>query len=128
MENSYLRVVVPEDMDLLFAWANEPEVRANSFSTSLISYEEHEAWFEKILSVRDIRQYIYMCGDEAVGQVRVAVSGDLAEISYSVCAERRHMGHGKKMLRILKQQVKRDQRHVEWAGPLYRLLSGTGYG
>lgn len=108
MENSCLRDVVPEDMDLLFAWANEPGVRANSFSTSLISYEEHKAWFEKILCAKDIRQYIYMCGDETVGQVRVAVSGDLAEVSYSICAGKRNMGYGKDLLQMLKNQVKQD--------------------
>ena len=29
---------------------------------------------------------------------------------------------------VEKNSPERDQRHVEWAGPLYCLLSGTGYG
>lgn len=108
MAEAYLRAAAEEDKDLLFGWANEPAVRANSFSTSLITYEEHEAWYSKVMSAEDCRQYIYMHDGKPVGQVRVEVCGKEAEISYSICAGMRGMGHGKNMLQLLRSQVKKD--------------------
>ena len=32
----YLRLVKPEDIDLLFSWANDPEVRKNAFHTEIL--------------------------------------------------------------------------------------------
>lgn len=104
----YLRQATPEDMDLLFHWANEPLVRKNSFSTAEISYEEHKAWYQNLMKREDCRQYIYMHGDEPVGQARVTISGTEAEIGYSICAEKRHMGYGKRVLQLLCRQVAED--------------------
>lgn len=113
MEAAYLRAAAEEDMELLFEWANEAVVRANSFSTSRITYEEHKAWYRKLLSREDCRQYIYMYNGQAVGQVRVSVSGVEAEIGYSVCAGMRGMGHGKHMLALLYEQIARDYPQVQ---------------
>ena len=113
MEAAYLRTATEEDMDLLFEWANEASVRANSFSTARISYEEHKAWYKKMMSREDCRQYIYMHDRQAVGQVRVSVFGTEAEIGYRVCAGMRGMGHGKNMLRLLYEQMKCDYPKVQ---------------
>lgn len=113
MEAAYLRAATEEDMDLLFEWANEASVRANSFSTSRISYEEHRAWYKNMMSREDCRQYIYMCDGQAVGQIRVSVSGAEAEVGYSVCAGMRGMGHGKNMLRLLYKQMECDYPQVQ---------------
>lgn len=113
MEAAYLRIATEEDMDLLFEWANEASVRANSFSTSMIPYEEHKSWYKRIMSRTDCRQYIYMYGGQAVGQIRVSVSEDVAEVSYSICAGMRGMGHGKNMLQCLSRQMKCDYPQVQ---------------
>lgn len=105
---SYLRQADENDKGLLYEWANEAEVRKNSFSTVEISYEEHQRWYRQILSRSDCRQYIYMQDDKAVGQVRLTISGNKAEVSYSICAEKRCMGYGKMMLQLLCEQVKKD--------------------
>lgn len=108
MEEGYLRPAVEEDMDLLFVWTNEPAVRRNSFSTAEISYEEHKQWYHRLLQREDCRQYIYMYEGTAVGQVRVTVEGDTAELGYSVCAERRGMGHGEQILTLIAGQIEAD--------------------
>lgn len=108
MEDGYLRNVTEEDADLLFEWANEAAVRKNSFVTKPIRYEEHIAWFRQILHNTDCRQYIYMFAGEAIGQVRVTINGDAAEIGYSICKEKRGQGQGGMLLSLLKSQVKRD--------------------
>lgn len=96
----YLRDAVKEDMDLLFEWANEREVRRNSFSSGKISYEEHQEWFSRILNRPDCRQYIYMQDEEPAGQIRITIDGETAEIGYSICAEKRGMGYGSKILEL----------------------------
>lgn len=104
----YLRKAAGEDLDLLFAWANDGEVRKHSFSTAPISYEEHTRWFSRLLEDSAARQYIYMVDQVPVGQIRVTVKGDQAEIGYSICAEYRGRGHGKKMLALLPGRLKED--------------------
>lgn len=104
----YLKTARWEDLDLLFAWANDPAVRRNSFSSKEILYEEHKTWYRKLLSDPDRRQYLYVQDGIPVGQVRVAAAGDDAEVSYSICAEKRGKGHGKRLLCLLQKQIKED--------------------
>lgn len=106
--NAYLRAAVWEDADLLFEWANDSSVRKNSFSMEEIVYEEHRLWYQKLLQDEDRRQYIYIRDGAPVGQARIAVSGEEAEISYSICAGQRGKGYGQEMLKMLPQQVKKD--------------------
>lgn len=104
----YLRKADKNDMDLLFQWANDRTVRNNSFSTKQIQYEEHKQWYQNLLNRTDCIQYIYMQELEAIGQVRLTINGSVAEISYSICEEKRCMGYGKTILRLLYKQVKED--------------------
>lgn len=108
----YLRKVNEQDKELLFQWANERAVRQNSFSTAEIKWEDHEAWFARTLARADVCQYIYMCEEEPIGQVRIAIEGQTAEISYSICEKMRGQGHGKHMLEQLVQKVKKDYPQV----------------
>ena len=97
-----------EDLDLLFAWANDPAVRKNSFCTKEIAYEEHKLWYRRLLADPDRRQYLYLKDGIPVGQVRVAAAGEEAEISYSICAQRRGRGYAKEMLCLLREQMLAD--------------------
>lgn len=101
----YLRRATKEDRDLLFQWANDSLVRKNSFSTAKISYEEHVKWFAKILKRDDCIQYIYMDDDCPVGQVRITLKADTAEIGYSICAEKRRLGYGQDLLHLISERV-----------------------
>lgn len=104
----YLRKAVRQDIDLLFEWANEESVRKNSFSTGKILYDEHQEWFKHLLTREDAGQYIFMQEDGPVGQIRVYVNDGEAEIAYSICIEKRGLGYGKEMLRLLVEQIKQD--------------------
>lgn len=106
--SGYLRLAAEQDMELLFQWTNDPMVRKNSFSTEEISYEEHKEWYRKLLNRCDCRQYIYMLDEEPIGQVRIKLVEDTAEIGYSISPEKRHMGHGKKLLSLLAGQMAVD--------------------
>lgn len=79
-----LRKVTPQDMDLLFCWANDDTVRANAFHTEKIPYENHIQWFEKMMSDAAVYQYILYDGDVPIGQVRLAdEDGDALMITVS---------------------------------------------
>lgn len=104
----YLREAAAEDMDLLYQWANDQTVRRNSFSTAEIAYEEHKEWFAQLLSRNDCKQYIYLYDGEPIGQARITILGEEAEIGYSICAEKRGMGHGKTLLKLLYSRVKEE--------------------
>lgn len=110
---AYLREATEEDMELLFRWVNEPDVRKASFQTAEITFEEHKLWYKKLLACEDRRQYIYICDNEAIGQARIAISEDAAEIGYSICVGKRGMGHGKNLLRLLERQVRTDFPNVK---------------
>ena len=85
----YLKAAEESDMDILFEWANDPIVRQNSFHSERILYEDHKKWFYGILEASGCRQYIYICNNEKIGQARITVNGFEAEISYSICPQKR---------------------------------------
>lgn len=111
--DAYLRRATENDMDLLFEWVNEPGVRKSAFSSRSILYEEHQKWYKNILNKDNCMQYIYIYANEPIGQVRIDIFGDIAEVDYSVCAEKRGIGHGKRILSLLNKQVKKDAIEVK---------------
>ena len=104
----YLRCATGEDIDLLFEWVNDEEVRKVSFSTDMILYSEHKKWFFNLLKSENCKQYIYCVDDEPVGQVRITIDGNKAGISYSICAAKRGNGYCKRMLRLVMLRIKED--------------------
>lgn len=113
MMQAYLRKVVESDRDILYQWANDPAVRAHSFSGSVISFEEHQEWFSNLLKDPKRCQYIYIYSGEAIGQIRLDITRDTAEVGYSIRMDKRCMGHGKIMLQLLAEQVKTDYPQVK---------------
>ena len=109
----YLRKATMEDKDLLFEWANDPIVRSNAFSTKSIGYEEHCEWFEHVLTDDEELQFILSDGYEAIGQVRLTISGDIAEIDYSVAPNRRGMGYGSILIYLIKKKVNEEYPNVK---------------
>lgn len=104
----YLRRADREDCDLLFKWANDSLVRANSFSTDKISYEEHVRWFDRLMQNKDCLQYILMDDCIPVGQARITICDNIAEVGYSVCADRRNSGYGSKLLGMIVDEVHKE--------------------
>lgn len=108
MITEYLRSAEESDMDLLFQWVNDKEVRKSSFQTGDVTYEEHKRWFMDMMRRGDIRQYIYMQGEEPVGQIRICLKVEEAEISYSIAPKYRCMGYGKRMIAALSNMVREE--------------------
>lgn len=99
-----LRMVTKDDIDLLFAWANDSQVRKNAFHTEKISYEEHRKWFSKLINDQSQIQYIFMLNGEPVGQIRFSISEDEAKIDYSIAPTKRGNGYGRIMLKLAQEE------------------------
>jgi RimJ/RimL family protein N-acetyltransferase len=101
-----LRPVSNGDCRLIWQWANDPEVRAVSFSSDSIPFENHVKWFEAKLNdpnccfyVAENRQH------ESVGQVRFDIKGKHAVISISLDRKFRSQGYGSKLIQLASQKI-----------------------
>ncbi len=101
----YLREATIEDRDLLYEWANDPETRRSAFATDPIGYEDHCKWFARIMEDEREKQYIMMDGDVAVGQGRLTIEDNMAEIDYSVDPDKRGLGYGRALIAVMKRVV-----------------------
>lgn len=104
----YLRKAEMSDAVLLFEWANEAEVRKSAFHTEPILYEEHMDWFRRILADPNEAQYILALGERPIGQIRLSINGDEAEIDYSISKEARGNGYGVEIIKLIKQRVEAE--------------------
>lgn len=121
-----LRPAQLEDRRLLWEWANDPDVRASSFSPDPISWETHVVWFnEKFNSSHRTgsKSLIFIAEDEkknATGQIRFdsQTDGDW-EVAISVNKHLRGRGLGTELVaagvrELLKQsRTPRIHAHVK---------------
>ncbi|GAA0782638.1 GNAT family N-acetyltransferase [Hathewaya limosa] len=103
--NYYLKQVEEEDCDLLFEWANNKEVRKNSFNNTEISYDEHIKWFKKMILSPNVFMYIMDNGSNSVGQVRIDVIENCATISYSIDKEFRGQKLGTLIIKLIEKKI-----------------------
>lgn len=112
MDNCYLRKATKDDLEILFEWANEKEVRKNSISTDEISFEEHQEWFNNKLNSENCDIYI-LCKDEIpIGQIRLDYNGNHAVVSYSICSKYRGQGYGQFMLVLAEEKVRQTHKEI----------------
>jgi RimJ/RimL family protein N-acetyltransferase len=90
-----LRLATPDDCRRVWIWANEPVVRAASFSSDTISWEQHVVWYHEKL--KDSTSVFYIIEDRnriAIGQIRFDIEDDGATISVSLDQAKRGQGYG----------------------------------
>lgn len=103
----FLREARSSDIDLIFEWANDPEVRKQSFHSEFIAYSTHTAWFSSALQSEDMRIYIMVSEGMPVGQVRLNLKADgTAEIGYLIAPAYRGKGFGKRIIELVEQQAR----------------------
>lgn len=64
-----LRNIKPEEIELMLAWRNAPNVRANMYSRHEISLNEHIAWWSCVQKQKDKRYFMYEIGGTPSGIV-----------------------------------------------------------
>lgn len=91
----HLRPASPDDEDLLWRWATDPDTRAASFTGGPADRAEHGRWFSERLA--DPATDIHICvveGERECGVVRFAHGGGTAVISVTVAPALRGSGLG----------------------------------
>ena len=80
-----LRDSTKNDEKLILDWANDKEVRKNSFIQKNINKGEHRKWFKNMLEDSNFTQYIMIdLKNRPIGQVRFEVKGKFAFIDISI--------------------------------------------
>ena len=103
-----LRKATEADIEILFRWANDKAVRENSFDPHTISFDEHIAWFNRMMSDPNKAQYILVMNGEPIGQIQLSINGAEAEAGYSISEAVRGCGYGRELIRLAIKQVKTD--------------------
>lgn len=94
-----LRQATKDDCELLFDWANNPQVRANAINTEPIEWEGHCKWFQSKLQSSD--KILILEDSIPVGQIRLDVVDNHYLIDYSVQSNQRGKGYGKILLEMV---------------------------
>ncbi len=76
-----LRRAIASDSRKIHAWRNEHAVRVASRDSEIISWSDHERWFDAILHDKYKYLLIGECEEQSVGVVRFDLSDNLAEVS-----------------------------------------------
>jgi UDP-2,4-diacetamido-2,4,6-trideoxy-beta-L-altropyranose hydrolase len=111
--NANCRIATLEDAKQIFAWANDPEVRANSFNSEIISWKNHLDWYTNTLNSAHIIFLIYEINHVPTAQLRLNTEGNTATVSYSVDNAFRGKGLGTWLLHHIGLYVKLEYGSIE---------------
>jgi len=101
-----LRSVEEDDAQAVLEWANDPDTREASFSSSRITMKEHLQWFEDKLSDPNVVMLLGTdCQGVTIGVVRFDLHEDEAVVSLNVAPEHRGRGHGGELLRLACREI-----------------------
>ena len=93
----YLRVVTPDDCDILLEWENDPVNRQYAFHPEQIKREDHIKWFERKFADENCLIYIVHETDnlgDRIGAVRYEIEDGAAIVSIVIAPEWRGNGYG----------------------------------
>lgn len=91
-----------KDQALVFVWANDDEIRKQSFITRNITKEEHDNWFSNVLADHNNQRLFILENDETnpCGQVRFSrTANNNWEIHFSMDSHYRGQKLGVKLIR-----------------------------
>jgi RimJ/RimL family protein N-acetyltransferase len=107
--NLRLRQIEEKDCRLLWEWANDPEVRAVSFSPKPIPWDQHLQWFHSKLADPNALLYLVTDLEDApVGEVRYQREGTRAVVSICLGPEFRGKGYGNTILKMATEELFRS--------------------
>lgn len=96
-----LRPIVAGDSSFLWRLANDPTVRATSYTHDPVPFERHVQWLAGKLASPDTRMWILEVDQEPVAQIKYdRKEPDMAEVGFSVVADLRGHGLGTRLLEL----------------------------
>lgn len=105
-----LRPANADDCCLLWIWRNDPVVRAASFTSAPIQWEEHVKWLRRKIMDNDCLIYIVANRQGyPIGQVRFYKDTiESAEVNISIDARERNKGYGSSVLEYACKYVSQE--------------------
>jgi UDP-2,4-diacetamido-2,4,6-trideoxy-beta-L-altropyranose hydrolase len=101
-----LRLARRDDCALLWHWVNEPVVRAVSFSSEFIPWEQHVQWFESKINDENCQFFLAVNHQGApIGQARFESQDKEAIISTSIAKEFRGLGYGSLLIEMASRRL-----------------------
>lgn len=93
-QHTTIRPVTSEDSTVCYAWANDPEVRVNSYTQEPIPWETHVVWFNSRLS--DQHCYFYILEHEGLpmAQIRFHIQERTAVLNFMMDSRYRGKSYG----------------------------------
>ncbi len=88
------------DSKLYFDWANDSNVREQSYQSNQIDFEHHQEWFKSKLGDSSCCMLVFESDDKLqIGQIRIQkLQNNEAIIGVSVASEHRGRGYAKEMI------------------------------
>jgi RimJ/RimL family protein N-acetyltransferase len=87
-----------DDSEDIFEWRNNKKIRDISINKDPISWEEHQRWFDAVLTDKNRELIIGTNENKPVGVVRFDIENDVAEVSIYLVPEAGYAGHGRNLL------------------------------
>jgi len=94
-----IRKAEEADLEITYKWATDKKVRAFSFNTSDIKFDEHSSWFLNKINSENCFYYIAELNNKLVGSIRFDIKDEVASISYLVDPVFHHNGYGISLLK-----------------------------
>ncbi|WP_162426543.1 UDP-2,4-diacetamido-2,4,6-trideoxy-beta-L-altropyranose hydrolase [Pontibacter pudoricolor] len=111
--NLTLRNATIVDLQLVFDWNNDPEVRQHSFNPEPILIENHTRWYKTKLEDANCKFYIAEVNGTPAAQIRYDMNGDTATISYLISKGFRGRGLGHTILQKGISKLKREAQIIK---------------
>lgn len=92
------RKAINNDAELIYNWANDPDVRINAVNKEPITYKNHLIWFAKKLKSEETIIFIAYLEDTPVGQIRFDKNLTDWQIDYMIDYKYRGKGLGKEII------------------------------
>ena len=87
-----------DDLKNIFEWRNNKKIRDVSINSAPISWEEHQRWFDAVLTNKNCLLVIGTTGNKTVGVARFDIANIEAEVSIYLVPEGGFAGHGHNLL------------------------------
>lgn len=110
--NSSIRMANATDLMTIFHWANDPDLRAQSFNSDPITMEKHLEWFNRKINDPFTILFVFEYKNSPVGQVRFDLRSE-ATISYSIDRSFRGRSWGEPILRTAIETLEK-----KWKKPM----------
>ncbi len=102
-----------DDSKNIFEWRNNKKIRDISINSALISWEDHQKWFDAVLADKNRELIIGTLGSQAVGVVRFDIDDTAAEVSIYLVPEGGFAGQGRNLLMSAERWLKANRPEIQ---------------